>query len=54
MTERAEADSRQTGQTVSPGKYAKIRLEKERAEHLKSNRNTSGWLDEDCFGASES
>jgi len=35
MTERAEAESRQTGQKVSPRKYAKI-MDAERAEHGKS------------------
>ncbi|DBA92402.1 TPA: hypothetical protein ACH3X1_002641 [Trebouxia sp. C0004] len=35
MTERAEAESRQTGQRVSPRKYAKI-MDVERAEHGKS------------------
>ena len=35
MTERAQADSRQTGQKVSPRKYAKI-MDLERAEHGKS------------------
>ena len=35
MTERAQAESRQTGQTVSPRKHAKI-MDVERAEHGKS------------------